>query len=287
VRHAALLGLAHGPTELLPVSSSAHTALIPLLARWPEAELDPELRKALEVALHAGGALALLLATRRETAATARALDRRQAALLALSLVPPTVVGYTLRRPIERRLGGPRPIAAGLLAGSLAMALADRPRAPRALRDAGARDGLLLGLAQALALAPGISRNGATLATARARGYSREDAQTLSWRVALPVILGASALKAWRLSRQGASPGAGRALAAGAAGAFLSTLAAAPLIAPARRGRPLLPFALYRCALAGLAIAAAPRTVRCERPPLPSQKRRVARHRRRPIGTGA
>ena len=61
LRHALALGLAHGPTELLPISSSAHTILIPLLAGWPYAELDPELRKSFEVALHAGTAAALLV----------------------------------------------------------------------------------------------------------------------------------------------------------------------------------------------------------------------------------
>ena len=59
--HALALGLAHGPTELLPISSSAHTILIPLLAGWPYAELDPELRKSFEVALHVGTAAALLV----------------------------------------------------------------------------------------------------------------------------------------------------------------------------------------------------------------------------------
>ena len=61
LRHALALGLAHGPTELLPISSSAHTILIPFLAGWPYAELDPELRKSFEVALHAGTAAALLV----------------------------------------------------------------------------------------------------------------------------------------------------------------------------------------------------------------------------------
>src|SRR5665213_1817974 len=61
LRHALALGLAHGPSELLPISSSAHTILIPLLAGWPYGELDPELRKSFEVALHAGTAAALLV----------------------------------------------------------------------------------------------------------------------------------------------------------------------------------------------------------------------------------
>src|SRR5450759_945512 len=198
LRHAIALGLAQGPTELLPVSSSAHTTLIPWLLGWRYEELEAEARKAFEVALHVGAGLALAIDMRQELIEAALQADRRRVAVTALSIAPPALAGYTLRGPIERRLGGPRSIAAGLIGGALAMALADRrPRAgTRLLRDARATDGLALGFAQAIALVPGISRNGATLAVARARGFGRGDAQTLSWRGALPVILGAGALEA-------------------------------------------------------------------------------------------
>ena len=130
LRHAVALGLLQGPTELLPVSSSAHTTLIPWLAGWPYADLDPELRKSFEVALHAGAAAALAIDMRTELIEAARTLDRRRAAAIALSLAPPALAGYVLERPIERHLGGPRSIAVGLIAGAAAMALADlRPGA--------------------------------------------------------------------------------------------------------------------------------------------------------------
>src|SRR5215212_4837243 len=93
-------------------------------------DLDPEARKSFEVALHAGTAAALLLGQRRVVASELRRLDSRRALALALSMAPPAIAGYALERPIERRLGGPRTIAAGLVAGSIAMLLADR--APRA-----------------------------------------------------------------------------------------------------------------------------------------------------------
>jgi undecaprenyl-diphosphatase len=254
------LGLLQGPTELLPVSSSGHTSLIPLLARWPYARADPELRKSFEVALHAGSGLALAIALRAELADALRELDGRQVAVVALSLAPPTVAGYSLERFIERRLGGPRTIAAGLVAGAVAMALADgrgsRREASRAREDAGPRDGLALGLAQATALIPGVSRSGATLAAARARGFERSAATSLSWHAALPVLLGASALKGYRLARHGGpGEGAGALLVAGGSSAFLSTLVAARLLSRNRReGRSLLPYALYRGALAALVL---------------------------------
>jgi undecaprenyl-diphosphatase len=136
--------------------------------------------------------------------------------------------------------------------GSLAMALADVRESSlggRSVDDFGMLDGLALGLAQGLALAPGISRNGATLAAARALGYGRREAQTLSWRAGLPVILGASGLECARLLRGGPRGSVSR-LGLGAAAAFLSTRAlAGPLGAAALRGRRLVPYSVYRCLL--------------------------------------
>jgi undecaprenyl-diphosphatase len=278
LRHALLLGLVHGPTEVLPVSSSAHTALLPRLAGWPSAELAPELAKTLEVALHGGAALALALALRAELAQELRRLDRRRAAVLALSLAPPALVGYALEGPLERHLSGPRTIALGLSAGALAMAVADtRSPASRTVSDAGPRDGLALGLAQALALLPGVSRNGATLTAARALGFTREDSQTLSWRVALPVLLGATALKGRRLAQRDVPAGLLAPLALGAGSAFVSTLVCSPLLAPVRRTRSLLPFSLYRVALAAVVYCHPAFTLRHER--LPSRIRRALRGR--------
>ncbi|HVP01745.1 MAG TPA: undecaprenyl-diphosphate phosphatase [Solirubrobacteraceae bacterium] len=250
VRHALALGLLHGPAELLPVSSSAHMTLVPWLLGWPYQELDPELRKAFEVAVHAGTAAALLVALRREVRDAARGLDRRRLVLIAGSFVPPAIVGYALERPIERRLGTPATIAAGLIAGSAAMAAADLVGPTgRAREDATAADALLLGVGQAVALVPGASRNGMTLAAARLRGFNREDANALSRHVALPVIVGATLLKGTRLARRGLPRGMGAAFAAGTAAAFASTLASARLIRMVERDRSLLPYAAYRAAL--------------------------------------
>jgi undecaprenyl-diphosphatase len=253
LRHAVALGVLHGPTELLPISSSAHTTLVPWLLDWPYADLDPELRKAFEVALHAGTAAALLVGLRAEVAAAARGLDHRRAALILGSFVPPAIVGYTLERPIERRLGTPATIAAGLAAGAAAMWVADA-RAPqrRSRTDAGALDALVLGLAQACALMPGVSRNGATLTAARARGFRRPDANALSRHVALPVIVGATLLKGVRLARRGLPAGVAGAFAAGIGAAFISTLSSVRLIRAVERDRSLAPYAAYRIALAAV-----------------------------------
>jgi undecaprenyl-diphosphatase len=255
LRHAVALGLLHGPAELLPISSSGHLTLVPWIAGWRYADLDPELRKAFEVALHAGTAAALLLALRSEVAEAAQGLDRRRVTLVALSFAPPAVAGLLLERPIERRLGTPGSIAGGLLAGSAAMAVADRVGPTgRRRADAGALDALGLGLAQACALIPGASRNGMTLAAARARGFDREDANALSRHVALPVIVGATALKGTRLARRGLPAGMAARFAAGILASFASTLGSTWLIRQVERDRSLAPYAAYRAALAALVI---------------------------------
>jgi undecaprenyl-diphosphatase len=255
-RHAILLGLLEGPTELLPISSSAHTSLVPLIAGWPYAEMEDGLRKSFEVSLHAGAALALAIRARHELRAAAVGLDRRAALTLVLSCAPPACAGFVLQEQIERRLGGPRATAGALALGALAMALADRRSGARSVRDAGVRDALAIGLAQALALIPGVSRNGAALAAARARRFERRDAAALSWRAGLPVMLGASLLSAVRTRRRGLPPGAGAMLAAGGGAAFCSTLASTRLLCVRTgRARALLPYALYRLALAALVAA--------------------------------
>lgn len=248
------LGLLHGPAELLPVSSSGHLTLVPWLLGWEYPSLAADLRKGFEVAVHAGTAAALLIALRGEVSEAARDFDLRRAELVVLSFLPPAVIGYTLERPIEQKLGRPGSIAVGLLAGSVAMVWADRAPQTRSRREARARDALALGLAQACALVPGVSRNGATLVAARRRGFTREDANALSRHVALPVIVGASVLKGVRLRARGLPPGVGPAMAAGTVAAFGSTLVSTWLIRQVERDRSLLPYAVYRAGLAVLTL---------------------------------
>jgi undecaprenyl-diphosphatase len=267
VAQAVGLGALHGPAELLPISSSGHVALVPWLLSWDYVELDDELRKSFEVALHAGTAAALLITLHDEVDEALRELDLRRLSLIALSFAPPALVGYTLERQIERHLGTPLTIAIGLLAGAAVMAWADRMPQTRAHEQAGARDALWLGVAQACALVPGVSRNGATLAAARMRRFTREDANRLSRHVALPVIAGATVLKGVRLRRRGLPPRAGLPFAAGAAASFASTLGSTWIIRQVERDRSLLPYALYRVALGTVVLARLARVARPARRP--------------------
>jgi len=254
-RRTVALGIVQGPAELLPVSSSAHIVLLPWLAGWDWDEVDPELRKSLEVALHTGAAAALLIGQRRLIGEELRRFDGRRALLLGLSFLPAAVVGYTLERPIERRLGGPRATAYGLIAGAVAMVAGDRRPQRRGRGDATPMDGLALGIAQAAALAPGVSRNGVTLAAARWRRFSRDQANLLSRTIALPIIVGATALKGTRLAQRGTTSELRRSLAIGVTASFASTLASQRLIQLVERDRALWPYAAYRIGLAAVVLA--------------------------------
>jgi len=240
---AVALGLLHGPLELLPVSSSAHVAL--LTGDAPSKEL--------EVALHAGTLLALG--------------PPRPRAWLVLATTPAAVAGALLERPIEERLGTRATLPFGLVAGAVALALADacasnRGSDPslRVQRDGCVSnkgsdpllrvqpaDAVAIGLAQAAALVPGVSRHGAALAAARARGFARPAAHAISREAGRPVLLGATALKLVRLARRRDADLAP--LALGLLASWASTRAALRAL-PAATAAPLWPFAAYRVALA-------------------------------------
>ena len=198
--------------------------------------------KATEVALHAGSALAAL--AQRDV--------RVRPWFAALTVLPPAVAVLLAQGAIEERLGTPRTMAAGLLAGSAALVLAeatdaagaigsgvaDRASRGRRAGDATAADALAVGAGQAAALWPGVSRSAATLAVARLRGFSPDAAYALSREAWLPVLLAATVRIAPRL-RPHHLPGA--------AAAAVSTGIALRALGPPRR---LHAFAAYRAALA-------------------------------------
>lgn len=221
-----------GPAELLPVSSSGHLILL--------GSRD----KAFEVFLHAGTAAALLIALRSEVVDAATELDGDRLLRIGLTLAPAAAAGLLLEEPIEKRLGKGS-VALAQVAGGAALLAADRAPARRAHSDALPRDALLIGIAQACALVPGVSRNGATLTAARLLGFRRDAASRMSRHAALPVIAGATLLKLRRLDDRSPAPH----YAAGAVAAFASSLAAARLVPRIDRLRSYAPFGVYRIGL--------------------------------------
>lgn len=190
-----------------------------------------------EAMLHAGSLAALCLGCRSEAAQILRRLTLRRVAMHLAAGAIPAVAGFALEKRAARL-----PVAPGLLAGSLLLLAGEGGGGSRSRWDAGPRDGLWFGVAQSMALWPGVSRNGATLAVARRRGFARTEANPLSREVGVPVTLGAVALACAKRS----APTLQKAQAA----AFVSTFAAFPAMRWVDRGGPLWPFAVERAGLA-------------------------------------
>jgi undecaprenyl-diphosphatase len=244
VRQAVVLGLIQGPAEVLPVSSSGHLVLVPALLGWPYSKLPSDTRKTFEVALHAGAGAALAWLLRDDLIAAIR-----RPASTALLAGPAAAIGFAFEDRIEQSASDPRIAAiAQIGAGAALMAVADPGRGVQQ----GARPpvALAIGISQAAALVPGVSRNGATITAARALGLDPEAAARISWRAGLPIIGGATLLKLVRLGQRGLDPRLRAPFAAGAAAAFASTLAAGPLL----RVRRLRGLGAYRVVLGAVAL---------------------------------
>lgn len=266
VGQAVALGLIQGPAEVVPVSSSGHVVLVPALLDWPYGRLPDDVRKAFEVALHTGAGLALAWLLRDDVVAAVR-----RPATTARLAGPAAAIAFCLEDKIERHASNPLIAAAAMIAGGIGLVATDPDSNPRKgvrpllegdndsqpaiggrspVVGAGSLAETLIGLAQAAALVPGVSRNGATVTAARALGIEREAAARLSWRAGLPIIAGATVLKLVRLAERGLDPELRAPFAAGAAAAFASTLAASPLLR-VRRHRLT---GAYRVALGAIAL---------------------------------
>jgi undecaprenyl-diphosphatase len=243
VRQAVVLGLIQGPAEVLPVSSSGHLVLVPALLDWPYAKLPADVRKTFEVALHTGAGLALAWLLRDDVLAAAR-----NPLGTTLMTAPAAAIALTLEDAIEKRASDPEIAAGAMIAGGIGLWATDSAANPQK-RVRPLSQGCV-GVAQAAALVPGVSRNGATITAARALGFDRQTAMRLSWQAGLPIIGGATLLKLVRLTQRGLDRELRVPFAAGAAAAFASTLAAAPLLR-VRRQRLV---AAYRIALGAFAL---------------------------------
>jgi len=206
-------------TEFAPVSSSGHLILVPWLFDWPILS-DPELNKTFDVALHIGTLAGALVYFRRDVARYISAWvgslstrrietrDQRLAWALVVGTIPAVIVGATLEGFITDELGQPWLIAVMLVVFGIVLYVVDRVSSTgRHLDDITVRRGLLLGVAQALALQPGVSRSGVTMTAARAMGFDRETAARFSFLLSLPVIAGATIYAGADLVGEGMPPG--------------------------------------------------------------------------------
>jgi undecaprenyl-diphosphatase len=249
---ALVLGAVQGLTEFLPVSSSAHLVLVPWLLRWN----DPGL--AFDVALHLGTLVALLIYYWREWVAMASSLitrDRqrlRLLMLLAIASVPGAIVGLLFEKQAETIFRSPILIAAAMATLGIALWFFDRISPQRrTIDELGIGDALLVGLSQAFAIVPGVSRSGATITMARVVGIERRDAANFSFLMATPIIAGAGLIEGRHLLHTGLHGGV---LLGFIAAAIFGLIAIAALIRFVRT-RTYEPFAWYRVILAVFVVA--------------------------------
>jgi undecaprenyl-diphosphatase len=204
---ALVLGIVQGATELLPISSSGHLVLVPWLGDWTFLEENDDFNHTFDVALHLGTMLAVggyflpdLTAMVRGWFRTLRtrrieAPDERLAWIVLVATIPAGIVGLAFEGVITGHLGEPWQIAILLAVFAVVLWLVDRKPATRQAHELSLKEGFAVGVAQALALAPGVSRSGITISAGRLFRLDRDAAARLSFLLLVPTVLGAVVLK--------------------------------------------------------------------------------------------
>lgn len=268
VVQALIMGIVQGLTEFLPVSSSGHLIIVPFLFGWHDPFIDS---LAFSVMLHIGTLLALLiyfwtdwlrLVPAGLAALRDRSLrndpDRRLAWLLLASTIPAAIVGVLFNDIIETTVREPGLVALTLVVGGGIIWLADR-RGGRAkgVADVSFPVATGIGIAQAVALIPGISRSGISISAARFAGLDREAAARFSFLMATPVTAGAALFELRKLvSGEAGVDVSVEPLIVGMVTAFLSGMLAIGVLLRYVRTRSLNVFVGYRLVLAGIVLVA-------------------------------
>ena len=256
VIQAVILGLVQGLAEFLPISSSAHLVLTPWIFGWS----DPGL--AFDVALHVGTLVAVLWYFRAEwVKLTKSAIDvivtrrldteeKRRFVYLVIATIPAAVGGVLLQDYAETTFRSPALMAVTLMVMGVILWAVDRYAAQdRPLASLGARDAIVIGLAQVLALVPGVSRSGSTMTAGRALRLDRQSAAVFSFLMSMPVTAAAALLKVPGLLR---SEGITPTLIAGVLSSGISSWLAIAVLLRYISKHSFGVFALYRLALGAL-----------------------------------
>jgi undecaprenyl-diphosphatase len=260
---ALVMAVLQGVTELFPISSLGHAVILPALLRWPIDEDAPGFLPFLAV-MHLGTSIALLAYFWRDWLGFATSVarfgdpagraDRRLFWRVAAATIPAVIIGFLFEKTLRHGFALPKLAAVFLIVNGAMLFAADRVRRAKArsLAELSWLQALLIGLCQCLALIPGLSRSGATMAGGYLCGLDHEDAARFSFLTATPIILGAVVLEGPKILHRGESFGPLAILAGVVAGitAFISTVILMRWF-KAHDSRGFDPYALY-CALAGL-----------------------------------
>jgi len=196
VIHALILGIVQGLGEFLPISSSAHLVLVPWLFGWE----DPGLT--FDVALHMGTLFAVVLYFWKDWVKLFKAAlskgasdDKRIFWYLVVATIPGALFGLALEKKAETVFRSPLLIGIMMIVMGILLYFADKKREIRTLNTMTLKEAIWIGLSQALAIIPGVSRSGSTMTTARFFTLTREEAARFSFLMSTPIILGAGVLK--------------------------------------------------------------------------------------------
>jgi undecaprenyl-diphosphatase len=256
---AVVLGIVQGVTEFLPVSSTAHLRIVPELLGWPDAGA------AYTAIIQLGTVAAVIVYFWRDLVRLGRAfleglwrrepffsLDARLAWYVLVGTLPIGILGLLFKQHIETSLRSLYVIAFAMVGLALLLLLAERVAVHRrTLSEMTWRDGILIGLCQAVALIPGSSRSGTTLTGGLALGFRREDAARYSFLLSVPATAAAGLFEMRHLVRTG-EPFNGMDVVVGTAVAFVTGILAIAWLLHFLRTRSTLVFVVYRLLLGGL-----------------------------------
>jgi undecaprenyl-diphosphatase len=262
---ALLLGIVQGLTEFLPISSSGHLILVPWLQDYTFLQDHDSFNKTFDVALHAGTLIAAIGYFRHEVVTYLRAffvslrkrtidtIDERLSWAIAVGTVPAILAGGLGSSFIEDHLGDPWLIGILLIVFALALGDADRRPETRELEDVRLRDGLYIGLAQVIALAPGTSRSGITITAARYLGLNRDSSARISFLLLIPAVFGATIFSGYKAIHDGLPDGVAGPIIVGTIASAISGYFAIAFLLRYVRTHSYKPFVYYRLA-AGAAV---------------------------------
>ena len=262
---AATLGVVQGVTEFLPVSSTGHLIIVPALLGWRGGVVD---RLDFDIALHIGTLVAVVGAFWRDWVELARAVlgslrdrslanpEAKLAWLIVVGTIPAAVAGALFQRQVESVLRSPFVVGTMMVLVGLVLAVVDRTAdRKRHEHDLRPFDALAIGIGQAIALIPGTSRSGATIATGLALGLTRPSAARYSFLLSAPITFGAVAKQSVDVARHGLSGSEMAMYGVGALTAAISGIVAIRGLLRFLQSRGLMPFVVYRV-LAGIIVIA-------------------------------
>lgn len=245
---ALILGIVQGLTEFLPVSSTAHLILLPWFFNW-SGQVDT---LTFDIALHAGTLAALIFCFWRDW------IDlflkkHRLLGLIVFASIPAGIVGFFLNDIVEKSLREPLLISLMLVAVGIVMLISEKAYKHKGLEKTGIKDAIIIGIAQAFAVIPGVSRSGITISAGLFRGFKREEAARFSFILSTPIIAGATLLHLRKVLMNDINYDSGL-FAVGVISSFITGFIAIKFLLGFLKRYPLHLFVYYRFLLSAVII---------------------------------